>query len=67
MYSYVTREKAGYRFQSLRDAHYLSLFPAMIGVSKGWFKLKQKLKVFWMDRDEQKFFCREGLSSVCLG
>ena len=67
MYSYVTREKAGCQFQSLKDAHHLSLFPAMIGVSNGWFKLKQTLKVFWMGSDEQKFFCREGLSSACLG
>lgn len=62
-----TRAQAGCPFQSLRNAHHLSLFPAMIGVSNGWFKLKQKLKVFWIDRNEQKFFCRERLSSVCLG
>lgn len=52
----ATREQAGCPFQSLRNAHHLSLFPAMIGVSIGWFKLKQKLKVFWIDRNEQSFF-----------
>lgn len=61
----ATREQAGCPFQSLQNAHHLSLFPAMIGVSIGWFKLKQKLKVFWIDRNEQKFFL-QGKTVICL-